>query len=192
MSEWSQSLKFAQNVGRGFLFHSTFPTQWTVQQSQEVKMSPQGVMSSKKANYHPGLSPVKGHEAVHSPHLQRLIDSRVTCWPLKLKVMLWNDISSLDDYCSTSFENVGIGLQTDAASHPRRTESSLRFYLVSANCCRKRNSTGEMLLEWCEDPTCSSDQDSLCESDRGHLVCCRWACCWEGMIFTLCMPFAGV
>jgi len=42
-------------------------------------MSPQGVMSSKKANYHPGLSPVKGHEAVHSPHLQRLIDSRVTC-----------------------------------------------------------------------------------------------------------------
>jgi hypothetical protein len=54
-------ISFTKNMGRGFLHHPTFPTQRAVLQSQEVKMTPQGVMTNKQANYCPGLSPIKGH-----------------------------------------------------------------------------------------------------------------------------------
>jgi hypothetical protein len=37
ISEWGQSLTFTKNVHRGFLFHSTPPTQWTVQQPSRWK-----------------------------------------------------------------------------------------------------------------------------------------------------------
>ena len=62
MSECSQSLTFTQNVGRGFLFNSTLPAQGAVKQPQQVEVSSQGVMSSKKASYNPGLIPIKGQK----------------------------------------------------------------------------------------------------------------------------------
>ena len=61
VSERGQSLTFTKDMGRGFLFHSTLLTQWTIRQPQYVKVSSQGVMSGKETNHSPGLSPVKGH-----------------------------------------------------------------------------------------------------------------------------------
>jgi len=55
-------LSEAKNVGRGFLFYSTRRTQWTVYQFQQVKVSSQGVVSSKKVSHNPGLSPIKGQK----------------------------------------------------------------------------------------------------------------------------------
>jgi len=63
MSEWSQSFTLAKNVGRGFILCSTPPTQWTVWQPQQMKMSSQGIMSCEKANNSPGLYPVKGQKS---------------------------------------------------------------------------------------------------------------------------------
>jgi hypothetical protein len=40
-----------------------FPTQGTVAQSHNVKVSSQGVMSGNKANNHPGLRPIKGKQS---------------------------------------------------------------------------------------------------------------------------------
>jgi len=132
-------------------------------------------------------------EAAHSPHLQRLIGPRETCWPLKLKVMLWNDIYTLLTIIVVLVLERSVSNYKLIQHHvPEEHNLHLWFYLVSANCCREWNSTGEMLPEWCEDPTYSSDKDSLCESDRGHLVCCRWTCCWKGMILTFCLPFASI
>ena len=62
MSEWGQGLTFTENMGRGFLFHSTPPAQRTLYQPQQVKVSSQGVVSSKKASHNPGLSPVEGQK----------------------------------------------------------------------------------------------------------------------------------
>jgi hypothetical protein len=53
VSEWGQSFTLTKNVGQGFFLCSTLPTQWTVQQSLYMKMSPHGVMSSKKARNSP-------------------------------------------------------------------------------------------------------------------------------------------
>ena len=55
-------LSEAKNVGRGFLFYSTRPAQRTVYQSQQVKVSSQGVVSSKKTSQNPGLSPITGQK----------------------------------------------------------------------------------------------------------------------------------
>ena len=40
MSEWSHSFTLTKNVGGGFIICSTPPTQWTVWQPHQVKMSP--------------------------------------------------------------------------------------------------------------------------------------------------------
>ena len=59
MAEWSQSFTLTKNVSRGFILCFTSPTQWKVWQPQKMKMSSQGVMSSKKASNSPGQCPVK-------------------------------------------------------------------------------------------------------------------------------------
>ena len=72
MSEWGQV--------RGFLFYSTLPAQWTVYEPQQVKVSSQGVASSKKASHSPGLSPINLlkpndiyiYMSYHSANLQTL------------------------------------------------------------------------------------------------------------------------
>ena len=61
MSEWGQGLTITKNVSRGFLFYSTPPTQCTVQQPSRWRRL-RSVMSSKKASYNPGLSPIKGQK----------------------------------------------------------------------------------------------------------------------------------
>ena len=60
VSECSQGLTFEENVGRGYLLNSTFPTQWAVLQPKHVEVSSRGVKANKKANDSPGLIPIKG------------------------------------------------------------------------------------------------------------------------------------
>jgi hypothetical protein len=52
-SEWGQGLTATKNVSRGFLFQSTAPTQWTVQQPWQMNVS------CKQTSDHPGLGPIK-------------------------------------------------------------------------------------------------------------------------------------
>jgi hypothetical protein len=59
--ECHQGFTLTQHMGNSFLPSPTFPTQGTMCESHEVKMSSQGVMTSEKANNYPGLCPVKGH-----------------------------------------------------------------------------------------------------------------------------------
>jgi hypothetical protein len=59
MSDRSQSFTFTKNVGRGFVLSST-PKQSNVSQPYQMKISPQGIISSEKASNTPGFCPVKG------------------------------------------------------------------------------------------------------------------------------------
>ena len=54
-------LKFKRKFRR-LKVNSTLPTQWAVKQPQQLEVSSQGVMSSEKASYNPGLIPIKGQK----------------------------------------------------------------------------------------------------------------------------------
>ena len=73
MSERGHILTFAENVGQGFLCHSTPSTHWTTHQPQQVKMSSQGVMSSEKAIHSSGFSPIKGQ--ILTPHIYNNVET---------------------------------------------------------------------------------------------------------------------
>jgi hypothetical protein len=49
-----------EDVGRGFILHSTLHAQWAVRQPHQVKVPTQGIVSSKESGNHPGLYPVEG------------------------------------------------------------------------------------------------------------------------------------
>jgi hypothetical protein len=55
MPKWYQNLTPTENVGRGFIFHSTLPAQWVVSQPYQLEVSAQGMMPGKKPGNHPGL-----------------------------------------------------------------------------------------------------------------------------------------
>jgi hypothetical protein len=80
MSERSQSFTLTKNVGRVFILCFTPPTQWTVWQPHEVKMSRQGIMFSEKVSNKPGLSPVKDRNLTLVHRRGPEINSRASLW----------------------------------------------------------------------------------------------------------------
>ena len=80
MSEKGQTLALTQNVSRGFLSGATLPTQEAIIQSQQVEVSPQGVMTREEAYNGPGLNPVEGHK--FCPGTQTRSRGELSCLPL--------------------------------------------------------------------------------------------------------------
>ena len=66
MSEWSQGLTLTQNVDWEFLLSTAFPTNEVITQPHYIKMSSQGVISSKQASNNPGLYPINGQILQHA------------------------------------------------------------------------------------------------------------------------------
>jgi hypothetical protein len=55
MPDRGQGLTPTENVGRGFILHSTLPAHWAVCQPHQVEVPTQGIMPGKKSGNLPGL-----------------------------------------------------------------------------------------------------------------------------------------